>query len=62
MTASQKIILVGIGFIIGTIVIGIGGLYHIIPDYKDRPKMVWGTIGVGCIMGTAFILTGLLMK
>lgn len=61
MATSEKLILVGIGFILGVLLVIIAAIYHVIPNHF-KIRRVWMATIVGALLGLALVITGILTK
>ncbi|HTE58586.1 MAG TPA: hypothetical protein VK694_07665 [Verrucomicrobiae bacterium] len=61
METAQEMILLGLGFVVGGLLLVMGMLFHVFPD-SNRAKRLWAIIIPGIIIGLALILSGSLMK
>lgn len=60
MDTSEKLILLGSGCILGGIIIMLGLLLRIFPEYKIRRSQIISTAGL--ITGVALIIVGIVIK
>lgn len=61
MNASQKMLAMGVGAIIGGVLIAFGILIHIFPD-RNKAKRLWAIAIPSFVVGIALTLVGIAIR